>query len=122
MSLAALEACREVFVAQGLCRKDCNRRTQLIREFFRWAGGRHKGLDSIWAHLGVVEPLEVERTEAPECEEVAPVPDDVVAKTLPHLPLVVQAMLRVQWFSGMRPGEVCIMRGADIDRSGAVWL
>ena len=30
-------------------------------------------------------------------------------------------MVRVQRLAGMRPGEVCIMRPCDIDRSGNVW-
>ena len=29
---------------------------------------------------------------------------------------------RVQALSGMRPGEVTAMRGADLDRSGDVWI
>jgi hypothetical protein len=32
----ALKACREEFVRQGLSRHECNRRTNLIRQLFRW--------------------------------------------------------------------------------------
>jgi integrase len=31
-------------------------------------------------------------------------------------------MIQVQRLTGMRPGEVCVMRGIDIDMTGSVWL
>jgi integrase len=46
----------------------------------------------------------------------------IVAATLPHLNRHVAAMVRVQQFTGMRPGEVCIMRARDLDTTGHVWL
>jgi integrase len=32
------------------------------------------------------------------------------------------AMVQLQWLTGMRPGEVVIMRTLDLDMSGPVWL
>jgi integrase len=49
------------------------------------------------------------------------VADDVVDATLPHLPVVIADMVRVQRLLGCRPGEVCMMRPSDIDRSAEVW-
>jgi integrase len=34
---------------------------------------------------------------------------------------VVAAMVDMQLLTGMRPGEVCIMRGCDLDVSGRIW-
>jgi integrase len=34
----------------------------------------------------------------------------------------VRAMLRVQWWTGMRSGELRVMRAGEVDRSGEVWL
>lgn len=39
---------------------------------------------------------------------------DVVLKTLPELPPVVQDMVRFQMLTGARPGEVCFMRTEEI--------
>jgi hypothetical protein len=43
-----------------------------------------------------------------------------VERTLPHLPPMVADMVRIQRFVGCRPAEVCLLRPADLDRSGDV--
>ena len=47
---------------------------------------------------------------------------EVVEATLPFLTHPVAAMVRLQMFTGMRPGEARAMRADEIDRSGDVWL
>ena len=47
--------------------------------------------------------------------------EDVEA-TLRHLRPTTAAMVRVAWHTGMRPGEVCRLKLAELDRSGEVWL
>jgi integrase len=54
-------------------------------------------------------------------EPIPPVPDDIVTQTLPHLKPIIADMVRLQRLTGMRPGELVIMRAADVDRSGDVW-
>jgi integrase len=44
-----------------------------------------------------------------------------VDTTIPQLPPIVADMVRLQRLAGMRPEEVCMIRPADIDRSGDVW-
>jgi hypothetical protein len=41
---------------------------------------------------------------------------------LPHLRPQVAAMVRLQRLTGMRPGEVVIMRGIDLETTGKVWV
>jgi integrase len=53
---------------------------------------------------------------------VLPVPRSTVDATLPYLPTVVADMVRFQLATGCRPGELCIMRPCDVDRSGAAWV
>ena len=65
--------------------------------------------------------LQKGRTPARETEPVVPVSDEVVEKTLPILPEVVADMVRFQRLTGCRPGEVCILRPRDVDRSGEIW-
>ncbi len=62
------------------------------------------------------------RSEARETEPVMPVDDAIVAATLTALSPVVADMVRLQRLTGMRPGEVCHLRPADIDQTGDVWL
>ena len=45
-------------------------------------------------------------------------PDAIVEVTLPHATPQVQAMVQLQRHSGMRPGEVVVMRTIDLDTSG----
>ncbi len=47
---------------------------------------------------------------------------DVVAATMKELPADVRAMVELQWWTGMRPGEVMRLRPCDIDTSGEVWV
>jgi len=40
---------------------------------------------------------------------------------LPELTEPLQAMVLFQWFTGCRPGAVCILCPCDVDNSGDVW-
>jgi integrase len=72
--------------------------------------------------LAAVRGLEKGRSAARETEPVRPVAEAFVEATLPFLRPQVGAMVRLQLHSGMRPGEVVVMRGLDIDTTGKVWL
>jgi integrase len=69
----------------------------------------------------MVPDLEKGRTRTVDYPGVRPVSDEVVDMTLPFLPSPVEAMVRLQRLTGMRPGEVRVMRLCDIDRSRDVW-
>lgn len=72
--------------------------------------------------LKTLDTLRNGQTTAPETEPVRPVPIEHVRMTAPFLSPIIKAMLRIQVATGMRPGEVCIMRPCDIDRSGDNWI
>ncbi|MDY3557055.1 hypothetical protein R5W24_006239 [Gemmata sp. JC717] len=59
-----------------------------------------------------------------DTEPVKPVPVETVEAVLPHLQPVTRAMVRVQMLTEMRPGEVCQLRAAAIERTadGGVWV
>jgi integrase len=106
----------------ALCRTEVNKRVKHLRRLFKW--GAAEGLVPaavLWA-LQAVAPLKRGRSEARESKPVLPVARAVVEETLPVLPPVVADMVRLQLESGMRPGELVIMRAIDIDRAGPVWL
>jgi integrase len=68
-----------------------------------------------------VEGLRRGRCKAPELEPIRPVPDEIVQKTLPHLPKMVADLVRFIRLSGCRPGEDCMLRPSDLDVAGKVW-
>src|SRR4029077_10445827 len=61
------------------------------------------------------------RADVRESEPVKPVPDAFVDAIKPHVSRQVWAMVELQRLTGMRPGEVCMMRSCDLDTSGRVW-
>ncbi len=118
----ALEAVRDGLVDSGLARTTVNGRTRRIIAMFRWGVAKELVPASTHHALTMVSGLRAGRTKAREPEPVQPVPDDIVDATIKHLPEVVADMVRLQRLTAARPGEVCAMRPADIDRTGKVWL
>jgi integrase len=67
--------------------------------------------------LRTVAGLERGRTTARETEPVKPIDAGCVNAVLPNVSPPVAAMIQLQQLTGMRAGEVVIMRPQDIDRS-----
>ncbi len=118
----ALKAVRGGMVAKGWARTLVNRRVGRIRRAFKWAASEQLVPVAVHQSLGTVAGLQQGRSKAPEMVPVEPVAWEHVARTLPFLRPHVAAMVQVQWLTGMRPGEVCDLRPADIDRTGPVWI
>jgi len=59
---------------------------------------------------------------AREDKTVRPIDEFWVRKTMKYMPSVVAAMVELQMLTGMRPGEVCILRPMDVDVRGKIWL
>jgi len=107
--------------AGGATRAYVNKQVGDIRRMFKWGVSRELVPPSVQTALSTVEGLRMGRSAARESTAVAPVPDDVVDATLPHLPPVVADMVRFEWLTGCRPGEVSAIRPCDVERSGEVW-
>jgi integrase len=128
----ALKAVRESMVTgydhpkygpQGtLCRGVVNQRVGRLRRVFKWGCENEMVPPAVLAGLQAVRGLERGRSKARETAPVRPVRLEVVDQTLPHLTRQVRALVQVQLLTGMRPGEVCVMRGIDLDMTGKVWL
>jgi integrase len=117
-----LERFRDSLVQAGLARKRINKDIIRVRALFRWAAAKKLIPASVHQTLSLVTGLKAGRTAARETDPVTPVPDELVTAVLPYLPRQVRAMVDLQRATGMRPGEVCSIRTADLDTSGAVWL
>ena len=61
-------------------------------------------------------------SEVRDPDRIRPAPLRAVAAVLRRVPAPVAAMIRLQWLTGMRPGEVVQMRMQDIDRRGTTWI
>jgi integrase len=117
-----LKTVRLAMIERGLCRNVINQRVACTKRIFRWAVAEELVHPAVLQALSAVEPLRVGRSAARESERVRPVPDEHVEAVLPFLPPTVRAMVRLQRLTGMRSGEVCVLRSCDVDTSGPVWV
>jgi integrase len=88
---------------------------------FKWAVSRQLVSPIIYQGLITVEGLKRGRCAARETEKRRPVEERHVYAILPYTTPVVAAMVELQLLTGMRPGELVIMRPGDIDRTETVW-
>lgn len=102
-------------------RTTVNETVNSIRRVFRWAAAKELVPGSVHTDLTKVDGLKQGRTVAKDRPPVLPAADPTVDATLPHLPPVIADMVRFQRLTGCRPGEVCTLRPADLDRSRDVW-
>jgi integrase len=107
---------------KALSRAVINRRIGRIVRMFKWGVSEEIVPESAWRALTTVRGLEKGRTAVKERPPVAPVAAAVVQATLPYLLPPVRALAELQLLTGMRPGEVCQMRGCDLDTTGDIWL
>jgi integrase len=120
----ALKAVRAHYVALGWSRSTVNAQVGRLRRVFRWGLEMGYVPPGVLERLQAVQPLREGDTEAPETEDLLPVEDAVVEKTLPELKPEVRDMVQLQRLTGMRPGEVCAMKAGEIDRTSYLpeWL
>jgi integrase len=116
-----LKAVRETMINKNLSRRLINVRVHRIRRMFKWAVENGMLPPHILHGLQAVSPLRRGRCPSPDPEPVRPLSEELFQATLPHLSPEIKAMVELQWHTGMRPGEVVIMRRMDIDRSSQVW-
>ena len=112
----------KVVTRNAWSRQHINKNIGRIKAVFKWATGEELVPSGIYHALQSVSALKRGRTDAKENKPVRPVPDSILQDTLPHLSQTLQDMVNLQLVTGMRPGELCAMRGQDIDMSGKLWL
>jgi integrase len=124
---ALLRSCQAAMVKAGLGRTTVNQYSWRITRCFRWGVGEDLVAPDVAAVLESVPNLQPGRTTAGERPPIMSVPADRIEAVIPHLHTdpqrraVLEAMIRFMLFTGMRPGELCAMTGASIDRSGKCW-
>lgn len=127
----ALKAIREKMVNEGYIRnqKECcysrkfiNESMARIKRIVSWGVENELVPANILHALQAVNGLRKGRTKAQDNTPVRPVPDEFVDAIKDHVSPQVWAIVELQRLTGMRSGEVVIMRRSDIDVSGDVWL
>jgi integrase len=89
---------------------------------FRWGVAQERCPIHVKESLAAVLPLKQGRSEAKDEKIVHSIDPKIVRQIYPLTSLVIKAMLELQLHTGMRPGELCILRPEDIDRSGSIWI
>jgi integrase len=117
-----LEAVQQEMARIGWSRNYVNEQVNRVRRMIKWAVRQELVPGDLYHALQAVRGLPRGTPGVRDTKPVGPVPRPVVEATLPHLPPLVRAMVRVQHFSGCRPTEVCLIRACDIDMTGPVWL
>lgn len=103
-------------------RQYVNKMTDRIVRAFRWAAESELVEVTTYQSLKNVKGLQRGRSSAPEAERVRLVEHKRIDAVLVECTEVVADMIRVQYLTGMRPGEVVSLTPEMIDRSGDIWL
>ncbi|MCC6678366.1 MAG: tyrosine-type recombinase/integrase [Phycisphaerales bacterium] len=115
---ATMRAIQKSLIERGNCLNTIKDRMTRIRAILRWGVAEELVPPDVLARCKAVSPP-TEHEGVRITEEREPVEDTLVSKTLPHLPPIVADMVTLQRYTGMRPGEVCSMSWAQIDKSFA---
>lgn len=113
------KAVRHRLTERGLSRSFMNASMKRLVRMFKWAASEAKLPPAVPQVLALIPGLRY--GQARETAPVKPVDESLVDATLLHLQPAVADMVRLHRLTGMRPGEVCQIRPADVDRSGDVW-
>lgn len=111
-----LIAIQQLFVQRGWHSRTVNERVSQIRRMFRWGIPREYTTAAQSHALEQVESVEVAYGED---RPVKPAPRSHVRRARRHMPLRVRIMVDLQLLTGARPGELCILRPMDVDRSNS---
>lgn len=118
----ALKALQRHLIATSLCRRSINARVDRVKRIFKWGVSEQLVPPAVYEGLRTASGLRFGRSSARETAPVRPVDDASVDAVLPFVSSEVGTMIQLQRLTGMRPGEVVLMRSMDIDRSGDVWV
>jgi integrase len=118
----ALKRVRQSMIDAGLARRTINQRIARIIRVFRHGVENELIPASVHHALKAVAGLKRGRSGAKESKAVKPVPEAHVEAVKPFVSRQVWAMIELQRLTGMRSGEVVIMRTIDVDTSGKLWI
>jgi integrase len=119
----ALQAVRSMLVAENLCRHTVNGMVHRLRSIWKWGVRQEIVPETVWRALLSVPALAEDEEGVRESTPVGPAPWRQVRAVLRNAPGQIPAMVRLQILTGMRPGEIVLVRPCDVDRgSPASWI
>lgn len=116
---ATLGEARRAMIDAGWSRNYIRAQINRAKAMFRWAESQGLAPRGTWETLRTLAPIP-KTVRATKPREGIELP--AIQSVLPYLPAVVQAMVQVQFWAGMRPSEVCRMRLGDLEQDGDGWL
>lgn len=117
----ALKTIRQSMIAAGHSRGYINEQIARIKRAFKWGVENELVHSTVYPALQAVAGLRRGCSSARETDPVRPVPEEHITAVRPFVSKEVSAMIQLQLLTGMRPGEVRLMRGFEIDFTGNVW-
>lgn len=117
----ALRTIQQHLVDEGGKRTTVNGFIDRMKRIFRWGVSHELVPSRVYEALRTVPGLRRGRTTAAESDPVRPVPTEYVDAIKPFVSRQVWAMIELQRLTGMRSGEVVIMRGRDLEMKGKLW-
>ena len=116
-----LKQVREEMICLDWARNTINQAVMRITRMLRWAT-ENEYVDALtYQACKSVTGLRRGRCKARETEPVQPVPQANIDAVELFVSRQIWAMIQLQLCTGMRPGEVCMVRDCDIDKTGDVW-
>ena len=117
----ALKEVWQAMIQAGYVRKSINIHIGRIRRMFKWGVAEQLVPADVLTALQALDGLREGRAKVRESEPVRPVFEAAVAAVKPYVSRPIWAMVQVQLFTGMRPGEVMVIRGCDLNMAGRAW-
>ena len=118
----ALLTLRQRMVTRGWKRITVNQCIGRVKRMFRWAVEQELVPGSVYHSLQAVAGLRSGRCDAPDGKPVRPVAQEMIDAVEQFVSRQVWAMIQLQLLTAARPGEICILKPKDIDRSGDPWV
>lgn len=126
------QACKSTFATRAgeggervtWSRTHVNRQITRVRSLWRWAEERGLAPEGSWYHLRTLRALPSHNRRVRQTPKRLPATVEHLEQILPRIrSRAVRVMVRLQWLTGMRSGEIRQMRGREVDRSDpACWL
>lgn len=115
--------CRAMMEESGrFARKYINTLITCFRGIIKFGVEHELAPPEILVALQAVSPLKRGRSVSREMQPVEAVPPQIVDATCELLSSTVAAMVKVQRYTGMRPGEICAMRAGDVYMGDDIWI
>lgn len=117
----ALKTVRDSMVNSGVGRKTTNQYIREIRAAFRWGTSEELIPPSVSHGLDAVDGLRRGATKATETKDVEPVSDEHIEALKPYVSQQVWGLIKLQYYTAARGGELFTLRVSDIDRTTLIW-